>query len=388
MTKTSRLSGEYAIVGFSETPVGKFPEKTTLGLHVEAARLALQDAGLKNSDVDGLISHQPRFDPMRDYTLLIAHACGIRPTYMTDMSSSGETPVFMAQQAVLALEAGMCDTVLCVHSRKGATREGPANVEIREGFDEYFVPYGIAGGIITHAFMASRHMHDYGTTRAQLGAVSVAARKHALLNPNAMMKKPMTLADHAASRPIASPLHLFDCSLPADGGGAFIVTSIERARDMKNTPVAILGTGKHHAHANLANAPSVTTLGGKESSRQAFAMAGLKPADMDFAQIYDCFSITTIGALEDYGFCKKGEGGPWVENGRIEIGGELPVNTHGGLLSQGHIEGMMHVTEAIRQLRGEAEPARQVKNAKLGVVSGHGGHLSSHASLILGRDQR
>ncbi len=388
MSTRAALSGKYAIVGVSELLVGKFPDQTTLGLHVEAVRLALNDAGLKNTDIDGIISHQPRFDPMRDYTLLIAKASGITPTYMTDISSSGEAPVFMAQQAMLAIEAGLCETVLCVHARKGATREGPSNVEIREGSEEYYLPYGIAGGIITHAFMASRHMHDFGTTRAQLGAVSVAARKHALLNPNAIMKKPMTIADHAASRPIAAPLHLFDCSLPADGGGAYIVTRIERARAMKNTPVVILGTGKHHVHANLANAPSLTTLGGKVSSQQAFAMAGLKPADMDFAQFYDCFSITTIGAIEDYGFCAKGEGGPFVENGRIEIGGELPVNTHGGLLSQGHIEGMMHVTEAIRQLRHEIEPARQVKDAQLGVVSGHGGHLASHASLILGRDTR
>lgn len=388
MSKPDALSGRYAIVGVGELPVGKFPERTTLGLHVEAARLALEDAGLQNSDIDGLISHQPRFDPMRDYTLLVGHASGIKPTYATEISSSGEAPVFMAQQAILALAAGRCSMVMCVHARKGATREGPANAEIREGFEEYQAPYGIAGGIITHAFMASRHMHEFGTTRAQLGAISVATRKHALLNPNALMKKPMTLEDHAASRPIAAPLHLFDCSIPADGGGAYIVTTLERARDMKNRPVVILGTGKHQPHANLANAPSLTTLGGRESSRQAFAMAALKPSDMDFAQLYDCFSINTLVTLEDYGFCKKGEGGPWVENGRIELGGELPVNTHGGLLSQGHIEGMMHVTEAIRQLRGEAEPARQVRDAKLGVVSGHGGHLASHATVILGRDQR
>ena len=188
----SKLSGKYAIVGVSELPVGKFPEQTTLGLHVEAVRLALKDAGLKNSELDGLISHQPRFDPMRDYTLVVAHASGIKPTYMTEISSSGEAPVFMAQQAILALEAGMCNMVMCVHARKGATREGPAHVEIREGYEEYQLPYGIAGGIITHAFMASRHMHEFGTTRAQLGAVSVATRKHALLNPNALIDRKST----------------------------------------------------------------------------------------------------------------------------------------------------------------------------------------------------
>lgn len=387
MSKTSRLSGKYAIVGYSETPIGKFPDKTTLGIHVEATKKAMIDAGLKPSEIDGIISHQPRFDPTRNYTILVTHASGIKPKFLTEVASSGEAPVWMAQQAIMAIEAGLCEVVMCVHARKGATREGPANVEIREGYEEYIAPYGIGGGIITHAFMAQRHMQEYGTTREQIGAVAVATRKHALLNPNALMKKTMTLDDYMNSRPIAQPLHLFDCSIPADGGGAFIVTTLERARQMKNPPIVIHGMGSAFPHSSLATAPSLTTIGGKESSRQAWEMSGLKPSDMDFAQIYDCFTINTLVALEDYGFCKKGEGGAWVENGRIELGGELPVNTHGGLLSQGHIEGMMHVTEAIRQLRGEAEPARQIANPKLGVVSGHGGHLASHATLILGKDQ-
>ncbi len=163
------------------------------------------------------------------------------------------------------------------------------------------------------------------------------------------------------------------------------MTSAERARDFPKPPVVILGMGQHHPHFSIMDAPSLTTLGGKKSSEAAYRMAGLSPKDMNFAQIYDCFTITTLITLEDYGFCAKGEGKDFVKDGRIEIGGQLPVNTHGGLLSQAHLEGMLHVTEAVKQLRGcEVEPERQVANAKVGIVSGHGGNLCMHSTLIVG----
>jgi acetyl-CoA acetyltransferase len=212
-------------------------------------------------------------------------------------------------------------------------------------------------------------------------------RKHAVLNPAATMRQPITLADHQASRWVVKPLHLLDCSLISDGGGAFIVASAERARDLAKRPVYIAGMGQHHPRNSLMESDVLTTGGGKVSSERAYRMAGLAPRDMDFAEIYDCFTITVLVTLEDYGFCPKGEGGRWVQDGRIELGGELPVNTHGGLLSQAHIEGMFHITEAVKQLRGgEVEPERQVADAKLGIISGHGGGFATHSTLILSNE--
>jgi acetyl-CoA acetyltransferase len=385
----SGLRGKYAIVGVGETVVGKLPGRSTLGLHVEAIKAALEDAGMANIQVDGLLTNQPSYDPMRCYAVVVAHAAGITPRYTTDLDAGGATPVLMAQHAAMAIEAGLCETVVCVHARNSATRrELPRRGgEVRDGAEDFEEAYGLLGAVARHAFAASRHMYEYGTTSEQLGAIAVAARKHAVLNANASMRAPISLEDHQQSRWIVEPLRLLDCSLVSDGGGAFLVTSAEQAQDLRQRPVYILGMGGHHPHANLAQAPSLTTLGGRESSQQAYRMAGLGPADMDLAELYDCFTITTLITLEDYGFCPKGEGGRWVEGGRIELGGELPVNTHGGLLSQAHIEGMLHVTEAVKQLRGgQVEPERQVPNARLGIVSGHGGELANHATLILGSE--
>jgi acetyl-CoA acetyltransferase len=382
------LRGKYAIVGAGETPVGKLGGKSTLALHQWAIKNALEDAGLTNKDVDGLLTNQPTDDPRRSYAVDVSHAVGIMPTYLTDLALGGATPIAMVQHAAMAIEAGLANTVVCVHARVRASKALiPERVEVRDGEEDFEEPYGLIGAVATHAFAASRHMYEYGTTSEQLGGIAMATRKHASLNANATMRKPITLEDHQNSRWIVEPLHLLDCSLQSDGGGAVVVTRAERAREMKNRPVYILGMGMHSPHATLAEAPTITTLGGKVSSGHAYEMAGLKPTDMQFAQIYDCFTITTLITLEDYSFCPKGEGGSWVQGGRIEIGGELPVNTHGGLLSQAHIEGMLHVVEGIRQLQGgKVEPERQVTDAKVGIVSGHGGCLNTHATLILGNE--
>lgn len=380
------MRGKYAIVGIGETETGKLPGVSTLALHLEAIRRALADAGLKNTDVDGLLTNQPMHDPMRSYGVIVAHAAGITPAYTTDLALGGATPVSMAQHAAMAIEAGLAHTVICVHARNQATRKLlPRRGAIRDGWEDFERPYGLNSAIANHAFAASRHMHEYGTTSEQLGALAVAARKHANLNKKAAMHgRPMRIEDHQSSRYTVAPLRLLDCCLNSDGGGAFVVTSAERARDLPRKPVYILGMGTNNPHSNVAEAPTLTTLGGKKASESAYRMAGVGPEDMDFAEIYDCFTITTLITLEDYGFCPKGEGGRWVEGGRTEIGGELPVNTHGGLLSQAHIEGMLHVTEAVKQLRGdEVEPERQVPDARVGIVSGHGGSLSTHATLIL-----
>src|ERR1051325_1426640 len=379
------ISGKYAIVGVGETKVGKRPEASTHSLHLEAIKACLDDAGVKASDVDGLITNQPLNDAHRSYAVRLGGMTRIRPGYATDLALGGATPIAMIQNAVMAIAAGMPTTVVGVHARKRATPDPTPGHAIRHGDEHWEEPWGHFSAVANHAFAAQRHMHDFGTTSEDLAHVAVATRKHACLNQNATMRKPMTIADHQQSRPIVDPLRLFDCALESDGGGALLVTSAERARDFPNKPVAVLGMGQHHPHFSLMDAPSITTLGGKKSSEAAYKMAGLTPKDMNFAEIYDCFTITTMITLEDYGFCGKGEGKDFVKNGRIEIGGELPVNTHGGLLSQAHIEGMLHVTEAVKQLRGNAvEPERQVPDAKAGIVSGHGGSLCMHATLILG----
>ncbi len=381
----ANLSGQYAIVGMGETAVGKRSEATTHSLHLEAIRACLQDAGIKSSQVDGLLTNQPLNDAHRSYAVRIAHMAGIDPKYATDLALGGATPIAMVQHAAMAIGAGMATTVMCVHARKRATPDPTPGHPIRMGDEHWEQPWGHFSAVANHAFAAQRHMYEYGTRSEDLAEIAVSTRKHACMNKNATMRNPITVADHQQSRKIVDPLRLLDCSLESDGGGAVLVTSAERAKDFSKPPVLILGMGQHHPHFSLMDAPSLTTLGGRKSSEMAYTMAGLSPKEMDFAEIYDCFTITTLITLEDYGFCRKGEGKDFVKGGRIEVGGELPVNTHGGLLSQAHLEGMLHVTEAVKQLRGnEVEPERQVPNARLGIVSGHGGSLCMHATLIVG----
>ena len=390
------LSGKYAIVGVGETKVGKVPGVSTLALHTDAIKRALDDAGLRPGQIDGVLANQPLHDPFRTYSVLVAHALGITPHYTTDLGLGGATPIAMAQHAAMAIDAGLATAVVCVHARNEASKHllpqhaaiVPGKNAIRDGPEDLEEPYGLIAAAAHHSLAASRHMYEFGTTGEQLGAIAVSTRKHANMNPAATMHaKQMTLEDHQNSRWVVEPLRLFDCSLVSDGGAAFVVTSAERARDLKKKPVYILGMGMHHPHATLVDAKTLTTLGGSVSSDMAYSMAGLGPKDMDLAEIYDCFTITTLITLEDYGFCPKGEGGRWVQGGRIEVGGELPVNTHGGLLSHAHIEGMAHVTEAVKQLRGgDVEPERQVPDANVGIVSGHGGILSTHATLLLSNE--
>lgn len=376
--------GKCAIVGYGETPVGKLPEITTLGIQLESIRRALENAGLGPTDVDGLLAIQPNNDPQRSYALSVAQAAGIAPAYATDLALGGATPVAMVSHAVMAILTGLCSTVVCVLGHKQATgRLEPRYGRLRDGNEDYEEPFGLIGAPAMHAAVAARHMHEYGTTAEQFAAVAVAMRRHASVNPTATMRKPITVADVLNSRWVVKPFHLLDCCLVSDGGGAVVVTSSERARDLPQPPVYIWGFGQGHT-AGVLQSPTLTTLGGKQASARAYEMAGVSPAEIDFAEIYDCFTAIVIVTLEDYGFCLKGEGGSFVQKGRIEVGGALPVNTHGGLLSHGHVEGMLHITEAVKQLRGKiVEADRQVHNAKVGIVSGHGASLSAHATLIL-----
>jgi acetyl-CoA acetyltransferase len=301
------------------------------------------------------------------------------------MDIGGATPAVAVQHAVMAINAGLCSTVVCVYGGSQRSSRPPAET-IRWGGSEseFWFPFGEIAPMHGYAMACRRHMYEFGTTSRQLGAIAVACRKHASMTENAQQRQPITIDDYMNSKMYCDPFHLLDICQVTDGAAAFVVTSAERAKHLKHKPIYVSGMGNRSLGMGIGWAPSMTETGAKESSEMAYKMAGMTPKDMDFAEIYDCFTYTALVTLEDYGFCKKGEGGPFVEGGRIEIGGELPINTAGGLLSQGHVLGINHITEAVRQLRGDCGQ-RQVKDATVGIVSGNGGILSNHATIILRR---
>jgi len=375
------LKDKYAIVGVGQTRVGKIPEMSDYGIQVEAAKRAMDDAGLKKTDIDGIITHSHLLGGVRVHHQRVAQRLGIDTAFGVSVSSGGATSCLMVQLAAAAIEAGFCKTVLCVHGDKGLTREGG---DTHDADREFGPEYGLFSAAALHAFGATRHMYEYGTTHDHLGAIAVAFRKHALLNPQAQMRQPMTLQDYHNSRWVVWPYHLLDCCLRSDGAAAVIVTSAERARGLRTPPVYVTGMGQANNSRGPFYGNHMIELGAKESGAQAFQMAGIKPSDVDVAQIYDCFTYIALATLEDYGFCKKGEGGPFVASGAIELGGKLPTNTSGGMLSEGYVEGMLQIVEAVRQLRGECD-ARQVKDAEIAIVSGNGGNAVCHSTLILRR---
>lgn len=379
------LTDKYLIVGIGESEVGKLPHMTSLGCSLEACKRAIEDAGLGKNDIDGIISQQPYTDPVFMYTFLISESLGIYPKFCTDLNRGGATPISMIQHAIMALETGDCNYVLCVYGENQRSGfRSKTHGQIRWGIEDFEYPYGIFMPAPLYALGARRHMHEYGTKSEQFGAIAVACRKHASLNPKAQVRQPITIEDHQNSPMFCDPFHTLDICLLSDGGGAVIVTSAERAKDLKQRPIYISGIGQGTTTFHINVTPSLTTFEGtKVSSERAFTMAGMDLKDIDFAEIYDCFTYTVLVTLEDYGFCKKGEGGAFVEGGRIELGGELPINTHGGLLAHAHIDGINHIIEAVEQLRGGCGD-RQVKDAQIGLVTGHGGHFfNSHSTLIL-----
>ena len=373
------LKDKYAIVGVGQTRVGKLPEMSDYGLQVEAAKRAMDDAGLKKNEVDAIITHSHMLGGVRVHHQRVAQRLGIDTAFGLSVSSGGATSCLMVQLAAAAIEAGFCKTVLCVHGDKGLTRQ---DGDTHDSEREFGPEYGMFSAAALHAFGATRHMHEYGTTNDHFGAIAVAFRKHAQLNPAAQIRQPMTLEDYHNSRWIIWPYHLLDCCLRSDGAAALIVTSAERARNLKKRPVYVMGMGRANNSRGPIYGNHMIELAAKESGAQAFAIAGIKPADIDVAQIYDCFTYIVLATLADYGFCKKGEGGAFVSGGRLELGGELPTNTSGGMLSEGYVEGMLQIVEAARQLRGECT-TRQVKDAEIAIVSGNGGNAVCHSTLIL-----
>ena len=387
---TDSLSGQVAIVGAADTPVGVVPGRTAMELCIDAAMGALSDAGLDRSQVDGLITCNAMSQPMLYHAEAVAEYLQIFPRYCLAVGAGGGTTFSIIHHAASAIATGMADIVLVAMAdslRSSLTREQAMMMQSSTGHPQFEQPFG-ATVPAYYALIAQAHMHQYGTTSEQMAEIAVAARAHAALNPSAQMRDPITVDDVMNSRMIADPLRLLDCSLVSDGGSAVILTSAERAKDFPNAPVYLLGVGEGHSHEHISQAHSLTTSAAREAGERAYAMAGLTAADMDFAQLYDCFTPTVLVELEDLGFCAKGEGGPFAASGALMPGGDLPINTHGGLLSHchpGNPGSMFALTESVWQLRHSAGD-RQVANAETGLVHAQGGIMSSHTALILGRE--
>jgi len=379
------ISGKTAIVGVAESDqIGRVPDKPAIMLHAEAARSALAEAGLTKNDVDGLFTAGIS-------TLELGEYLGIEPKVTDTTAVGGSSFVIHIAHAATAIATGRCEVALVTHGESGRSRVGMAGPAVaRDALRNQFeAPFGLPQPVGAYAMACSRHMYEYGTTKEQLAEIAVATRKWAMLNPKAMMRDPITIEDVLTSRMISYPFNLLDCCLVTDAGGAYVMTSVERARGLKQTPIAVLGVGEGHDHAMISQMPSLTAFAARHSGRRAFEMAGVKHADLDLAMIYDSFTYTVLLSLEELGFCAKGEGGAFVSGQRTAPGGDFPMNTNGGGLSYNHpgMYGMFAIIEAVRQLRHDYQDQgiRQVKDAKLAVVHGTGGVLSSAGTAILGR---
>ena len=385
------LRGKVAIVGAADTEVGIVPNIGATDLCVRAALSAMRDAGINKDQIDGLITCDSMAEPIMYHAEAIAEYLQIFPRYCMSVGTGGGTTFSIMHHAASAIATGMADTILIAMAdslRSGLTREQAMLMQSSTGHPQFEQPYGPSVPAY-YALIGQAHAAKYGTTAEHLASVAVACRKHAVLNPTAQMRDPITIEDVITSRMIADPLHLLDCSLVSDGGSAVILTSAERAKDFAQRPVYMLGVGEGHGHEHISQAQSLTTSAALESGQRAYQMAGLTAADMDFAQLYDCFTPTVIVELEDLGFCAKGEGGPFAASGEIELGGSLPINTHGGMLSHchpGNPGSMFALTESVFQLRGSVAAERQVKGAEVAMVHAQGGIMSSHTSLILGNE--
>lgn len=399
MTTVTPVAMEYplrnrtAIVGIGESDIGKVPRLSGLGLTAQACKRALDDAGLLPEDIDGLLTAYSLTEPFFMMGTVLSEYLGLKPRYCSSLVAGGATPAILLGHAAAAIVAGQAKCVLvCTGENRatGASRDHAVSAlasAVGHPFFEYPFGNSIPG---CYAMITRRYMHEYGITREQLAQVPVTTRRHAALHPNSHMKAPITTADVIASKPIATPLNLLDCCLISDAAGAIIVTAADRARHLAKPPAYLLGIGEYHTHEHILCAESLTRFGVRESGQDAYRMAGLGPADMNLAQLYDCFSIVPILELEELGFCSAGEGGAFYADGRATLDGRLPVNTHGGMLSHAHAGatgGMLGIIEAVAQLRGQCGE-RQVDGAHAALVHNEGGVLSSNCTVILADQPR
>jgi len=378
------------IVGIGETEQGKIPNKSSFHFLSEASKIAIEDAGIKKSDVDGLVTAFSLVEHTFMHCTTFADYFGLRPKFFSSIAIGGATAVWMVAEAAMAIVSGQAEVVLCVrgdNTLSGISSLGMVALIREMCHAEFEFPYGLTtpGG---YALAAQRYLHDYNAKQEHLAAVAVTMRKHAGMKENAMYKEPLTIEEVINSRVIAEPLRKYDCSIISDGGAAFIVTTEERAKTLgiQKPLVYLWGMGQGYSHQYLTTLKDLNQIYNaiESSGQRAFQTAGIAPRDVDIAFLYDCFTITVLLEIEGLGFVPKGEGGPFALEGRMEIGKDLPVNTHGGLLSQAHLGAMNHVVEAATQIRGEAG-LRQVRDAEVALVHGNGGIVSAHSTVVLGK---
>ncbi len=379
MSTSSR--GSVAIVGVAESDLGEAPPDTSpLDLMAQATSRALDDAGMGLGDIDAVFVSSSQ---LRMPTQNLCEYVGLRPRYFDSTNIGGASPLTQLAHAQAAINAGLCNTALIAYGSTqrlvSRSKTTPTEEFIYETAYRPLLPVG------AYALAASRHMFQYGTTREHLASVAVSTRQWALLNPVAWEKKPLTIEEVLNARMVSSPFGVRDCCLVNDGGGAIIVTSAQRAKTLKKPPVYVLGIAEAMSHRNISCMDDLTDTAAVLSGKEAFKNAGLSPADVDVAELYDCFTITPILFLEDLGFCPKGEGGRFVSGGRIAPGGDFPVNTSGGGLSYCHPGqyGILLLVEGARQVRGECGK-RQTKNCEVALVHGNGGVLSTECTVLLG----
>jgi acetyl-CoA acetyltransferase len=377
----SNQRASVAIVGVAESDLGQVaPGLTPVDLMAQGIVRALDDCGLTLKDVDGLFGAATQ---SRMVTLALREYLGIQPRYGDSTYLGGSSFMTHVAHAQAAIEAGLCEVAVITY---GSTQrsDGRAATGGREA-NPYETPYRPFMPSTAYALAASQHMHKYGTTREQLAEIAVAARQWALLNPAAWEKKPLTVEEVLNARMISYPLTVRDCCLVTDGGGAIVLTSAARAKDLKKAPAYVLGCGESYSHQSISNMADLTVTAAKESGAKAYRMAGLGPQDIQVRELYDAFTLTTLLFLEDLGFCPKGEGGVFVSDGKLRPGGSLPTNTNGGGLSYCHpgMYGLFLLIEATRQIRGECND-RQVAGCDVALAHGNGGALSSQSTVILG----
>jgi acetyl-CoA acetyltransferase len=379
----------FAIIGVGATTVGQAP------LHVSSARMfcdaaiaAIADAGIDKAEIDGVVTHGVEDDRLHHQRM--AGLLGLRADFSTSHDNGGASQVTSIITACLAIEAGLCSTVLCGYAadysariRRAGTQQSVSIVPEHLLAEEFRYEFGYFGEMATYSFGAQRHMHLYGTTREELAEVAITQRNYARANPQAQFRTPITRDDYFKSPRIVDPFGRLDCCPVSDGGGAVIVTRADR--DLPKSAAHILGYAIANNVSGLMADDNMIVTGGARASKRAYRMAGVMPADVDVAQFYDTTTSQVVIQLEDYGFCAKGEGGPFVASGAIGPRGSIPTNTAGGLLSEGHTAGMLHIVEAVRQVRQSLPPDRQIPGAEIAVVSGNGGNTVCHGALVLGR---
>jgi len=383
---------EIIIAGIGESDIGKVPELSGLGLNAQATKRALDDAGMKLSDVDGLVTGYSMTEPYFMLGSVLAEYLGLKPRFCASLTVGGATPAVSLHHAAMAIVTGQANVVLVTAGENRAT--GQTRDAAVQALTQVSHPYfeNLYGPLIPsfYAMVARRYIHEHGITREEIAQVAVQSRDHAVRHPASPMTERITVDDVLNSKTIAEPLNILDCCLISDSAGAFIVTSADRAEDLREPPAWLLGVGEYHTHEHITMAPSLTRFGAVESGQAAYKMAGLGPEDMDFAELYDCFSIVPIIEAEELGLAERGGGGELFTSGAATIEGRMPINTHGGMLSfaqAGGSGGIHAIVEGIRQLRGNLGE-RQVKKHETLLVHNEGGILSSHCTMVFANQRR